>query len=291
MNENAERNKAFIKRCEDYANEHGYFCWEWFFNGLPEDDVHKENDMAGFLNDQVQEWYKNNTDLLGVIEKLTNRCKKLEEENTNLKDENEILKDEFDIKVKVVKEQNDYICKIDKRCGDLEKKADLANAYATNWQHKFFVESAKYDELIDKASKLDLDNYKLKKSLEEAKNYEITRSQQIENLKKEIESQKQMAHNRKRYDYIHHFDHVNKLSCRIKDLEKEVEKYKNEVRNLNAACKAKNDKIKTLKKALANKGIRIANNVTEPYCEVSYVFDNGYYHVDEILEVCTNETD
>jgi len=84
MNENAERNKAFIKRCEDYANEHGYFCWEWFFNGLPEDE---EDNMAGFLNEQVQEWYKKNVDLLSVIDKLTNRCKTLEEENTHLKDE------------------------------------------------------------------------------------------------------------------------------------------------------------------------------------------------------------
>lgn len=71
--------------------------------------IAKEGKMAGFLNEQVQEWYKNNTDLLGVIEKLTNRCKKLEEENERLKDENEILKDEFDIKVKVVKEQNDRL--------------------------------------------------------------------------------------------------------------------------------------------------------------------------------------
>lgn len=78
--------------------------------------------MAGFLNEQVQEWYKNNTDLLGVIEKLTNRCKKLEEENETLKDENETLKNEFDIKVKVVKELNEYICKIDKRCGYLEEE-------------------------------------------------------------------------------------------------------------------------------------------------------------------------
>jgi chromosome segregation ATPase len=98
MNENAERNKAFIKRCEDYANAHGYFCWEWFFNGLPEE----EDNMAGILNAQVQEWYKNNTDLLGVIEKLTKRCGKLEEENEN-------LKLEFDTKVKVVKELNDRL--------------------------------------------------------------------------------------------------------------------------------------------------------------------------------------
>lgn len=276
MNENAERNKAFIKRCEDYANEHGYFCWEWFFNGLPEDDVHKENDMAGFLNDQVQEWYKNNTDLLGVIEKLTNRCKKLEEENTNLKDENEILKDEFDIKVKVVKEQNDYICKIDKRCGDLEKKADLANAYATNWQHKFFVESAKYDELIDKASKLDLENAKLQRTVKKYKD-------EMNSLF--IEANDMVS---QRDNSIFELETVEKELSSVKN---ELEKYKNEVRNLNAACKAKNDKIKTLKKALANKGIRIANNVTEQYYEVSYVFDNGYYHVDEILEVCTNETD
>lgn len=167
---------------------------------------------------------KENMDLIGVIETLTERCK------------------------------------------ELEKKADLANADATKWEHKFFVESAKYDELIDRASKLELDNYKLEKSLKEAKNL-------------------------KKYNYIHYFDHVNKLSCRIKDLEKEVEKYKNEVRKLNAACQAKSVKIESLKKKLADKDIRIANNVTEPYCEVSYVFDNGYYHVDEILEVCTNETD
>lgn len=163
--------------------------------------------MAGYLNEDVQKWYKENKDLIGVIETLTKRCK------------------------------------------ELEKKADLANTEALEWEHKFFVESARYDELIDTASKLDLENYKMKKSLEEAKNLEITRSQQIEKLEKEIESQKQMAHNRKRYDYIHHFDHVNKLSCRIKDLEKEVEKYKNEVRKLNAACKDKNSEIN----ALANK--------------------------------------
>lgn len=84
--------------------------------------IAKEGKMAGFLNEQVQEWYKNNTDLLGVIEKLTNRCKKLEEENECLKDDNKILKDEFDIKVKVVKELNDYTCKINKRCGELEEE-------------------------------------------------------------------------------------------------------------------------------------------------------------------------
>ena len=84
--------------------------------------IAKEGKMAGFLNAQVQEWYKNNTDLLGVIEKLTNRCKKLEEENECLKDDNKILKDEFDIKVKVVKELNDYTCKINKRCGELEEE-------------------------------------------------------------------------------------------------------------------------------------------------------------------------
>ena len=276
MNENAERNKAFIKRCEDYANEHGYFCWEWFFNGLPEDDVHKENDMAGFLNEQVQEWYKNNTDLLGVIEKLTNRCKKLEEENTHLKDENEILKDEFDIKVKVVKEQNDYICKINKRCGELEKKADLANADTMNWQHKFFVESAKYDELIDKASKLDLENAKLQRTIKKYKD-------EMNSLF--IEANDMVS---QRDNSIFELETVEKELSSIKN---ELEKYKNEVRKLNAACKAKNVKIESLKKKLANKGIRIANNVTEPYCEVSYVFDNGYYHVDEIVEVCTNETD
>lgn len=77
--------------------------------------IAKEGKMAGFLNEQVQEWYKNNTDLLGVIEKLTNRCKKLEEENDR-------LKDEFDIKVKVAKELNDYTCKINKRCGYLEEE-------------------------------------------------------------------------------------------------------------------------------------------------------------------------
>ncbi len=192
--------------------------------------IAKEGKMAGFLNEQVQEWYKNNTDLLGVIEKLTNRCKKLEEENTHLKDENEILKDEFDIKVKVVKEQNDYICKINKRCVELEKKADLVNADAMNCQHKFFVESAKYDELIDKASKLDLENAEL------------------------------LQKNR--------------------DLSKHIYNLKNEVRKLNAACQAKSVKIESLKKKLANKDIRIANNVTEPY-----IPDNNYYRVENLWEI------
>ena len=261
MNENAERNMAFIKRCEDYANAHGYFCWEWFFNGLPED----EDNMAGFLNEQVQEWYKNNTDLLGVIEKLTNRCKKLEEENTHLKDENEILKDEFDIKVKVVKEQNDYICKINKRCEEIEKKADLANADAMNWQHKFFVESAKYDELIDKASKLDLENAKLQRTVKKYKD-------EMNSLF--IEANDMVS---QRDNSIFELETVEKELSSVKN---ELEKYKNEVRKLNAACQAKSVKIESLKKKLANKGIRIANNVTEPYCEVSYVFDNGYYRVE-----------
>lgn len=64
----------------------------------------KEGKMAGILNAQVQEWYENNKDLLSVIDKLTKRCEKLEEEN-------EHLKDEFDIKVKVVKEQNNCLAK------------------------------------------------------------------------------------------------------------------------------------------------------------------------------------
>lgn len=97
-------------------------CLKKYLNSKYGIIIAKEGKMAGFLNEQVQEWYKNNTDLLGVIEKLTNRCKKLEEENESLKDEFNILKDEFDIKVKVVKTLNDYICKINKRCGELEEE-------------------------------------------------------------------------------------------------------------------------------------------------------------------------
>ena len=54
---------------------------------VKEGEVIKEVNMAGILNAQVQEWYKNNVDLLSVIDKLTKRCEKLEEENTHLKDE------------------------------------------------------------------------------------------------------------------------------------------------------------------------------------------------------------
>lgn len=49
--------------------------------------VAKEGKMAGFFNEQALEWYKNNTDLLSVIDKLTARCGRLEEENIHLKDE------------------------------------------------------------------------------------------------------------------------------------------------------------------------------------------------------------
>ena len=84
--------------------------------------IAKEGKMAGFLNEQVQEWYEKNKDLLGVIDKLTKRCEKLEEENTNLKDENKILKDEFDIKVKVVKEQNNCLARKNTTIKELRQK-------------------------------------------------------------------------------------------------------------------------------------------------------------------------
>ena len=144
--------------------------------------------MAGYLNEDVQKWYKENKDLIGVIETLTKRCK------------------------------------------ELEKKADLANVDAMNWQHKFFVESARYDELIDTASKLDLENAEL------------------------------LQKNR--------------------DLSKHIYNLKNEVRKLNAACQVKSVKIESLKKKLANKDIRIANNVTKPY-----VPDNDYYRVENLWAV------
>lgn len=227
--------------------------------------IAKEGKMAGFLNEQVQEWYKNNTDLLGVIEKLTNRCKKLEEENDRLKDENEILKDEFDIKVKVVKEQNDYICKINKRCGELEKKADLANADAMNWQHKFFVESAKYDKLIDTASKLDLENAKLQRTI---KKYE----DEMNSLFLEADDMVSQRDNA-----IFELETVEKELSSVKN---ELEKRKNEVRKLNAACQVKSVKIESLKRKLADKDIRIANNVTKPY-----VPDNDYYRVENLWAV------
>ena len=265
---NSDSNKEFIKKLEDYVNEHGYFSEAWLYYGLPEE----KNEET----EEALKWYKENKDLIGTIEALTEKCKELEEENERLKDDNEILKDVFDIKVKVVKEQNDYICKINKRCGELEQKVDLANADAMNWQHKFFVESAKYDELIDKASELDLENAKLQRTVKKYKD-------EMNSLFLEANDMVSQRDNS-----IFELETVEKELSSVKN---ELEKYKNEVRKLNAACKAKNVRIESLKKKLANKGIRIANNVIDPYCEVSYVFDNGYYRVDEILEVHTNETD
>lgn len=121
--------------------------------------IAKEGKMAGFLNEQVQEWYKNNTDLIGVIEKLTNRCKKLEEENERLKDENEILKDEFDIKVKVVKEQNDRLESLGRNLCFLESTiADLncciADKRVRNRELKKKLEElqASYDNCVNECA-------------------------------------------------------------------------------------------------------------------------------------------
>lgn len=127
--------------------------------------------MAGYLNENVQKWYKENKDLIGVIETLTKRCK------------------------------------------ELEKKADLANTEALEWEHKFFVESARYDELIDTASKLNLENAKLQRTV-------------------------------KKYE-----DENEELLQKNRDLSKHIYNLKNEVRKLNAACKDKNSEIN----ALANK--------------------------------------
>ena len=223
---NSDSNKEFIKKLEDYVNEHGYFSEAWLYYGLPEE----KNEET----EEALKWYKENKDLIGVIETLTERCK------------------------------------------ELEKKADLANADATNWEHKFFVESAKYDELIDKASELDLENAKLQRTVKKYKD-------EMNSLFLEANDMVSQRDNS-----ILELETVEKELSSVK---KELEKYKNEVRKLNAACKAKNVRIESLKKKLANKGIRIANNVIDPYCEVSYVFDNGYYRADEILEVHTNETD
>ena len=179
--------------------------------------------MAGYLNEEVQKWYKENKDLIGVIETLT------------------------------------------KRCRELEKKVDLANTEALEWEHKFFVESARYDELIDTASKLDLENAKLQRTI---KKYE----DEMNSLFLEADDMVSQRDNA-----IFELETVEKELSSVKN---ELEKRKNEVRKLNAACQVKSVKIESLKRKLADKDIRIANNVTKPY-----VPDNDYYRVENLWEV------
>ena len=92
-------------------------CLKKYLNSRYGTIIAKEGKMAGFLNEQVQEWYKNNTDLLGVIEKLTKRCEKLEEENENLKKKVEELKAAYD---NCVNECSDHVIEIDSLLQNLE---------------------------------------------------------------------------------------------------------------------------------------------------------------------------
>ena len=96
---------------------------------VKEGEVIKEVNMAGILNAQVQEWYKKNVDFLSVIDKLTTRCRKLEEENTHLKDEvktavsrEEVTKKNLEYRTHEVTDLNSCLSKKNARIKELKQK-------------------------------------------------------------------------------------------------------------------------------------------------------------------------
>lgn len=148
--------------------------------------IAKEGKMAGFFNEQAREWYKNNTDLLSVIEKLTNRCKKLEEENTHLKDEvktavsrEEVTKKNLEYRTHEITDLNNCLSKKNAkikelRCkvtgNDLDIKAiytslgvdGIKSALDKIHHMKTIIKQNEEDSyLIDQQRKKDADSYAL----------------------------------------------------------------------------------------------------------------------------------
>lgn len=151
--------------------------------------IAKEGNMAGILNAQVQEWYKNNVDLLSVIDKLTKRCEKLEEENTHLKDEvkaavsrEEVTKKNLEWRTHEVTDLNNCLAKKNATIKELRQKItaiteinaldfnaiftslgvdDTRSALDKIMEMKKLIKQNEEDSyLIDQQRKTDAENYK-----------------------------------------------------------------------------------------------------------------------------------
>lgn len=156
---------------------------------VKEGEVIKEVNMAGFLNAQVQEWYENNVDLLSIIDKMTKRCGKLEEENTHLKDEvkaavsrEEVTKKNLEWRTHEVTDLNNCLAKKNATIKELKQKItaiteinaldfnaiftslgvdDTRSALDKIMEMKKLIKQNEEDSyLIDQQRKADAKNYK-----------------------------------------------------------------------------------------------------------------------------------
>lgn len=200
---------------------------------VKEGEVIKEVNMAGILNAQVQEWYKKNVDLLSVIDKLTTRCGKLEEENEN-------LKLEFDTKVKVVKELND-------RLESLDRNLRFSKSTITDLNHCIAEKRVKNRELkqkLDEITGLNNCNNLDKKAIFTSLGVNDTRSalDKIMEMKKLIKQNEEEKQNLK--------DEVKAAVSREEVAKKNLEWRTHEVTDLNNCLAQKNATIKELRRVI-----------------------------------------
>jgi len=220
--------------------------------------IAKEGKMAGFLNEQVQEWYEKNKDLLSVIDKLTKRCEKLEEENNynkkrleekditiknlswkadGLRHDKELLKNEFDIKVKVVKELND-------RLESLDRNFRLSKSTITYLNGCLAEKKARNRELKQKLDAItDSSNVALN-SIFTSLGVNDTRSA----LDKIMEMKKLIKHNEEEKQNLK--DEVKTAVSREEVAKQNLTYRTHEITDLNNCLAKKNARIKELKQKL-----------------------------------------
>ena len=258
--------------------------------------IAKEDNMAGFLNEQVQEWYEKNKDLLSVIDKLTKRCEKLEEENNynkkrleekditiknlswkadGLRHDKELLKNEFDIKVKVVKELND-------RLESLDRNFRLSKSTITYLNGCLAEKKARNRELKQKLDAItDSSNVALN-SIFTSLGVNDTRSalDKIMEMKKLIKQNEEEKQNLK--------DEVKTAVSREEVTKKNLEWRTHEVTDLNNCLAQKNARIKELRREIDSLLQNLEVNTVEQGIEMIRALKDGHISVKYEYDIHTS---